>query len=181
MAARCAALMKPWGINSSVPSERLSYSTEPWPHYRILGAQILAGSYDLNIINGLLTCYGSPSDDALALHHPPHNDPRSTSLCQSHSKPGSTHSYDMFLNCTGYLLVASPCLGLFTKNLRCYSGKPPNDAPNKWEIDALHRPMEKLCTWASNPASSRCMPTAQTQVCQFLSLHYLLTSEYRSN
>ena len=72
------ALMRPWGMNCSVPSERLSSSSmDSWPHYRILGAQIVAGSYDLNSNNGLLTRYGSPSDGFLALHHPPHNRPQS--------------------------------------------------------------------------------------------------------
>ena len=79
-----AALMRPWGMNSSIPSERLSSSSmDSWPYYRILEAQIVAGSYDSDSSNSLLTCYGSPSDDFLALHHPPHNGPRSTSLCQS--------------------------------------------------------------------------------------------------
>ena len=141
-----AALMRPWGMDSSVPSESLSSSMDSWPHYRILGAQIVAESCDLNSNNGLLTCYGSPSDGFLAPHHPPHNAPRSTSLCQFDLKPGSTRSYDMFLDCTGYLLVALPCLGLFAKTLRYYSGKPPRDAPNKGKIDVLHRPMDRACT-----------------------------------
>ena len=134
-------------MDSSVPSERLSFSSmDAWPYYRILGVQIVAESRDLNTNNGLLTCFGSPSDGLLALHHPPHNGPRSTSLCQSDLNSGSTPSYDMFLDCTGYSLVASPCLGLFAKTLRYYSGKPPRDAPNKGKIDVLHRPMDRACT-----------------------------------
>ena len=149
--------MKPCGMDSSVPSERISSSSmEPWPHYHILGAQIVSESYELNSNNELLTCYGSPSDYPLALQHPPHDSPRSKGLCLSNSNPGSTHLYDMFPDCVGYLLVASLCLGLFTKTFSHYSGKPPNDAPNKWEIDVLHRLIDKTCTWASDPASSRC-------------------------
>ena len=109
-----AALMRPWGINSAVPSERLfSSSMDSWPHYRILEAQFVAGFYDLNPSNGLLTCYGSPSDNSLALHHLPHNGPRSTSLWLSDSDPGSTGSYDMFLNYTGYLIGSLILPGIF--------------------------------------------------------------------
>ena len=143
-----AALMRPWGMSSSLPSERLSSSSmDSWPYSRILGAQIVAGSYYSDSSNSLLTCYGSPSDDFLALHHPLHNGPRSTSLCLPESNPGSTRSYDMFLYCTGYLLVASSCLGLFTNTLSHYKGKPPRDAPNEGKIVLLHPSVNRVCTW----------------------------------
>ena len=174
-----AALMKPWGSESSVPSERLSSSMDPWPHCRIFGAKIMAGSYDSNSNNGLLTCYGSPSDGALALHHPPHNGPRSTGTCLSDLNPGSTRSYDMFLDYAGYLLVALSYFELFTKTIRYCSGRPPSDAPNKWEIDVIHRLMDSVYTGAPDPTLSQSVATAQTQSCQSLSPHSLLVSKYR--
>ena len=72
-----------------------------WPHERILGAQIMAESYNLDSINGFLTCYGGLSDVSLALHRPLHNVGRSTTLWLSEPNPGSTRSYDIFLYGTG--------------------------------------------------------------------------------
>ena len=166
-------------MKSCVPSERLSSSSmDPGPPYCIFWAQIMAESYEFNPNNGLLTCYGSPSEGSLALHHPPYNGPRSTSMYMSDSNPGSTRSYDIF---PGYRLVASPELGLFTKTIRYYSGKTPSDAPNMWEIDMFHGLMDSIYRWAPDPTSSQCMATAETQSCQSLSLHSLLVPKYRSN